>query len=134
MAEEVIWTGGRSPLYLLSYWVVCLILLLLFFLVITIPPALIVAALGVLKMYRKRYCVTTQRIKTEFGLLSRVVRDASLEKIQDTLVKQSILGRFLNYGDLYFSTAGSNDFEIIFESVSDPEGLKARIRDLKKAG
>ena len=126
MAEEVIWKGGRSPLSLLSYWIVGALTLIL------LGLGLIVILLGLIEMYRKRYSVTTERVKSEYGFLSTTVRDAELDKIQDTMVKQNFLGRLLNYGDLYFNTAGSTGYEIIFEKVANPEGLKTKIRDLKK--
>lgn len=126
MAEEVLWKGGRSPLSLLRYWVVG---------VITIPLLLlgfVVILLGLKKMFYTRYYVTTERIKTTQGLFSRVERDADLDKITDTLVKQNFWGRIFNYGDLYFSTAGSQGYEIVFYSVSNPNGIKNRIREVRK--
>jgi len=126
MAEEVVWKGTRSPLSLLSYWIVGILTLIL------LGLGLIIILLGIIKMYRRRYSVTTERVKSDEGFISHVTRDAELDKIQDTLVKQKFLGRILNYGDLYFSTAGSTSYEIAFENVADPEGLKTKIRDLKK--
>jgi len=126
MAEEVIWQGGRSPLSLLGYWIVG---------ILTLPLLLfgvLVIILGLVKMYRQRYYITSERVKHEFGFLSRVVRDAELDKIQDTLVVQNFFGRLLNYGDLHFSTAGSSGYEIVFNSVSRPEEIKAKIRELNK--
>ncbi|MDD5112148.1 MAG: PH domain-containing protein [Candidatus Altiarchaeota archaeon] len=126
MAEQIIWKGGRSPLSLLSYWIIGVLTLIL------LGLGLIVLLLGVIELYKKRYFVTTERVKSENGFLSRTVRDAELDKIQDTMVRQNFLGRLLNYGDLYFSTAGSGSYEIVFEKVADPEGLKTKIRELKK--
>jgi uncharacterized membrane protein YdbT with pleckstrin-like domain len=129
MAEEVVWKSARSPLSLLSYWIVGVVMVIT---IILSPIGLIVILLGVVRMYRRRYSVTTERVKSDDGFISHVTRDAELDKIQDTLVKQNFLGRILNYGDLYFSTAGSTGYEIMFDNVADPEGLKAKIRDLKK--
>ena len=126
MTEEILWQGGRSPLSLLSYWIVG---------VLTLPLlgfGLIIILLGVIKIYRKRYYITNERIKSEVGFLSRVMRDAELDKIQDTLVTQNIFGRLLNYGDLHFSTAGSGGYEIYFQSVANPEDIKSKVRDLRK--
>lgn len=126
MAEEIVWQGGRSPMSLLGYWIAGILTIIL------LGLGFIIILLGILKMQRPRYYVTNQRIKSEYGFLSRVIRDAELDKIQDTLVKQDLWGRLLNYGDLYFSTAGSGSYEIVFANVSNPEGLKATIRDLRK--
>lgn len=126
MAEEIVWKGGRSPMSLLGYWITGVLTLIL------LGLGLLIILLGVIKMYRQRYYVTTQRIKSEQGFISRVIRDAELDKIQDTLVKQDLWGRLFNYGDVYFSTAGAGGYEITFASVSNPEGLKETIRDLRK--
>jgi uncharacterized membrane protein YdbT with pleckstrin-like domain len=126
MTEEIVWQGGRSPMSLLGYWIAGILTIIL------LGLGFIIILLGILKMQRPRYYVTNQRIKSEYGFLSRVIRDAELDKIQDTLVKQDLWGRLFNYGDLYFSTAGSGSYEIIFANVSNPEGLKNTIRDLRK--
>jgi uncharacterized membrane protein YdbT with pleckstrin-like domain len=126
MAEEIIWKGGRSPLSLLRYWTIGILTLPL------LGLGIIIILLGVYRMYKKRYYVTSERVKTEVGFLSRTTRDAELNKIQDTYVKQSILGRVFNYGDLFFSTAGSSGYEITFHDVPNPEGLKATIREINK--
>ena len=126
MTEEIVWKGVKNPMSLLSYWIIGLLTIIL------LGLGLVIILLGVVEMYRRRYYVTNQRIKCEQGFLSRVVRDAELDKIQDTLVKQNIWGRLFNYGDVYFSTAGSGSYEIVFQSVSDPEGLKTLIRNLRK--
>ena len=126
MVEELIWKGGRSPMSLVRYWI---------FGVLTLPLlglGIIILLLGAFHIYRNRYSVTSERVKLEFGFLSRTVRDAELDKIQDTLVKQTLLGRLFNYGDLYFSTAGSSGYEITFHDVSNPEGIKSTIRGLNK--
>lgn len=126
MAEQIVWKGGRSPLSLLSYWIIGVLTIIL------LGLGLVILFLGVIEMYKKRYYITSERIKLETGFFSRVRVDAELDKIQDTLVKQNIWGRLFNYGDLYFSTAGSYGYEIVFQSVSGPEELKETIRNLKK--
>lgn len=126
MAEQIVWKGGRSPLSLLSYWIIGVLTIIL------LGLGLVILFLGVIEMYKKRYYITSERIKLETGFFSRVRVDAELDKIQDTLVKQNIWGRLLNYGDLYFSTAGSYGYEIVFQNVSGPEEIKETIRNLKK--
>ncbi|VVB53457.1 Bacterial PH domain protein [uncultured archaeon] len=129
MAEEVLWKGGVSPLSLLSYWVIGLVLTVT---IILSPIGLIVLLLGAIKMLRSNYEVTNERVKVSFGLISKVTREADVDRIQDILVQQGFLGRILNYGNLYFNTSGSTGYEMVFVNVADPNGLKEKFRQAKK--
>jgi len=126
MSEEVVWSGGLSPMSLLWYWILGILTIWI------LGLGLVFIVLGVLKMYSWRYEVTTERVKVTKGLISRSSREADLEKIQDILVQQKFWGRILNYGDVSFNTSGSAGYEIVFNNVSDPNGLKEKFREARK--
>ena len=126
MSEEIVWSGGRSPLSMIWYWLIGILTIWI------LGLGLIMIVLGIIKMKRLKYEVTTERVKVSRGLLSKTTREADLDKIQDMVIHQKFLGRILNYGDLYFNTAGSGGYEITFYDVSDPNGLKERLREARK--
>jgi hypothetical protein len=55
--------------------------------------------------YSQDYLVTTRRVLKVEGILNKRSADSSLEKINDAVLEQNLLGRMLNYGDLDILTA-----------------------------
>jgi hypothetical protein len=51
------------------------------------------------------YLVTTRRVIKVDGIFNKHTADSSLEKINDAVLDQNVLGRMLNYGDLDILTA-----------------------------
>ena len=78
------------------------------------------------------YVVTSRRVIQLSGVLTKVVIDSLLEKVNDLKTDQSLLGRMFGYGDvdiLTASEAGANDIRFI----ADPLGFKRAILDAKEA-
>lgn len=50
--------------------------------------------------------ITNKRIITKFGFISRETSEMNLQRIEGIMVKQSVLGRLFDFGDLYFSGTG----------------------------
>jgi uncharacterized membrane protein YdbT with pleckstrin-like domain len=70
---------------------------------------LLVIALGghdVVRWYLCRYVLTDQRILNLSGVVVRQVIDSPLDRIDDLLLVQSVLGAKLDYGDLVVLRAG----------------------------
>jgi hypothetical protein len=73
----------------------------------------------------EEYLITNRRvIKTE-GLIDKKEGDSSLEKINDAVLKQGILGRLLKYGDLEILTAN--------EDAIDRYQMLGHVVEFKKA-
>jgi hypothetical protein len=73
----------------------------------------------------EEYLITNRRvIKTE-GLIDKKEGDSSLEKINDAVLKQGILGRLFKYGDLEILTAN--------EDAIDRYTMLGHVVDFKKA-
>jgi len=125
MSEEVVWSGGLAPLSLYWYWILGLLTVWI------LGLGLVFIILGLLKMNRWKYELTTERLKVRYGFLSTTRREADLDRIQDVVIHQSFVGKILGYGSLYFNTSGTSGYEIIFDDVSNPEALKERFRELR---
>ena len=84
-------------------------------LVFLVPAARI--AWGFLSWRMNVYVLTNRRVIESTGVLSKRVADSSLEKLTDIVLKQSIFGRMLGYGDIIVLTAaaqaGINDLRQI---------------------
>ena len=151
MAEEVVWRGGPSPLSLLWHWFfglffwafgagLAVVLLALgvdllwaaLGLIVCLGLGFLVILSGLLGLVVWRYQITSERVKVVRGLVSRTIREADLEKIQDVAVQQHFWARILNYGTLSFNTAGSDSYEISFRDVNNPIVVKEKFREVKK--
>jgi hypothetical protein len=71
--------------------------------------ALLIALLWLVKIYiswySEDYLVTNRRVIKVEGIINKRSADSSLEKINDAVLEQDLLGRMLNYGDLDILTA-----------------------------
>jgi hypothetical protein len=71
--------------------------------------ALLISLLWLLKIYiswySEDYLVTNRRVIKVEGIINKRSADSSLEKINDAVLEQDLLGRLLNYGDLDILTA-----------------------------
>lgn len=104
-----------------------------------VPFVYLVALLAVPRLmwkilaWRNRvYVVTTRRVIQLSGVLTKVVIDSLLEKVNDLKTDQSLLGRIFGYGDveiLTASDAGRNDFK----RIAHPLAFKRAILDAKEA-
>lgn len=57
------------------------------------------------------YLVTTRRVLKVEGILRKRSADSSLEKINDAVLEQGVLGRMLGYGDLEILTAAETSVD-----------------------
>jgi Bacterial PH domain/Short C-terminal domain len=67
--------------------------------------ALLLLAKLYLSWYSEDYLVTNRRVLKVEGIINKRSADSSLEKINDAVLEQNLLGRMLNYGDLDILTA-----------------------------
>jgi uncharacterized membrane protein YdbT with pleckstrin-like domain len=80
----------------------------------------------------KVYVVTNLRVLKLEGLLSKSHRDASLDKINDLVMTQSMWGRLLGYGDVQILTANEAS-GMTFHNLQDPVGFKRQILQVRTA-
>jgi len=78
----------------------------------------------------KVYVVTNLRVLKLEGLLSKSHRDASLDKINDLVMSQSVLGRLLGYGDVQILTANESS-AMTFHKLHDPVAFKRQVLQVR---
>ncbi len=101
--------------------------LLLIFLI----PAVRIAW-GFLSWRMNVYVLTNRRVIESTGVLSKRVADSSLEKLTDIVLKQSILGRMLNYGDIIVLTAAAGAGISNLKQIRRPMDFKTQMLDAKE--
>ncbi|MDS0477803.1 PH domain-containing protein [Natrinema sp. 1APR25-10V2] len=136
--EEIRWQGGpriQTVLPSAAFAVVGTVALLAaialdflpVFAAVGIPLVVAPALWTYARVSRTAFVVTDAVAATRHGVLGRTVRTVSLERIQNTTVEQTPIGRFVGYGTVTIETASGT--EIAFWNVEEP----ARIRDRLEA-
>jgi len=90
---------------------------------------LVVVYLG---WYAEDYMVTNRRVLKVDGILRKRSADSSLEKINDAVLEQSVLGRMLGYGDLEILTAAETSVDQ-YHMLSNAQSFKRTMLDEKHA-
>jgi uncharacterized membrane protein YdbT with pleckstrin-like domain len=68
------------------------------------------------------YMLTNHRIVVRHGILSRYTESITLDRIQDSGVRQRILARLLHFGDVEIESAGRDGSEVL-RHIADPVGF-----------
>lgn len=105
-------------------------------------PLAVAAALSVFPLVRLMldwlhwwndiYAVTNRRIIQISGIINKHTIDSSLEKINDLVLSQSIMGRMLGYGDLEILT-GSEIGVNVLRRIAEPVRFKTEMLNQKEA-
>ena len=101
--------------------------LLLVFLVPTVR-----LAWGFLSWRMNIYVLTNRRVVESTGVISKRVADSSLEKLTDVVLKQSIFGRMLGYGDIVVLTAAAAAGINNLQQIRKPMAFKTAMVNAKE--
>jgi uncharacterized membrane protein YdbT with pleckstrin-like domain len=73
------------------------------------------------------YAITDRRVLISRGVLSRYTESITLDRIQDTSVSQSLLGRIFSAGNVEIESAGRDGAEMI-HLIPDPMGFSNQLQ------
>jgi hypothetical protein len=116
----------RRALLALPDWVLPLLA------VLYIVSAIYTLAMTLLRWLNSINLVTNRRVMHVRGILSKTTIDSSLEKVNDVLLNQPLLGRILGYGHLVIMTASETGLNAM-PYLPDPMGFKRALMDAKQA-
>ncbi len=96
---------------------------------------LLIPVAGFLRDYAvwlsEEYAITNRRVIQSEGVLSKHVIDSALDKLNDVVMKQSLLGRILDYGDIEVLT-GSETAVNAMQRVPHPAKFKTTMLNQKE--
>lgn len=119
------WKAPGSPAVWLAWFVVAGAAVALL-----VREALFVLSLG--------YRLTTQRLFIRRGIISRVTDQMELVRIDDVRLKQGIIDRLVNTGNVEVMGTDATDQALTLESISDPqqvvEALRLHVRGTRSKG
>ena len=80
---------------------------------------------------KRKYTVTNKRVSVEFGIVSKTSNEIRIQDIRSmNLTKKGISG-LAGIGRLEFSSAATDDAEVIFWNVPGAEKLRDTVRSLQ---
>ncbi len=86
----------------------------------------------------QRYRLTTQRLFIHRGIITREVDQMELMRVDDVRMRQGIINRLVNTGDIEIISTDATDKTVILRSVSDPatvtEALRRHVRGTRSKG
>ncbi len=80
----------------------------------------------------QHYLVTSRRVMKIDGIVNKRTADSSLEKINDAVLAQNVLGRLLGYGDLRILTAAETEVDV-FTMLAAAKEFKREMLNAKYA-
>ncbi|WP_129632625.1 PH domain-containing protein [Candidatus Oscillochloris fontis] len=83
-----------------------------------------------LRWNTEQYVITDRRVIQVRGIINKRVIDSSLEKINDVELRQSLIGRMMNFGTVEILTA-SDDGVNVMDRIEDPLEFKKAMLDAK---
>ena len=78
------------------------------------------------------YIITNRRVMQVEGIVNKVSKDSSLEKINDAVLRQGLFGRLLHFGDLSILTASDTTVDD-FKMLNDAANFKKAMLNAKYA-
>jgi uncharacterized membrane protein YdbT with pleckstrin-like domain len=84
------------------------------------------------KWSSEQYIITNRRVIKVEGFINKHVFDSSLEKVNDVVLNQDLLGRMLNYGNIEILT-GSDIGANKFTRIANPVEFKREMLNQKEA-
>ncbi len=91
---------------------------------------LLLFLLALSRVLASEYFVTNQRVYIKYGLLAKRAFEIKIEWITDVVVRQGVMGKILNYGNIIISISGQYTGSVIMAGVSDPMHIKTIIDDI----
>jgi hypothetical protein len=84
-----------------------------------------------LDWFNERYVVTNRRVMLIRGIINKHVSDSALEKVNDVVLVQSVIGRLMAFGDVEIIT-GSDIGVNLFRRITRPVDFKREMLNQKE--
>ena len=151
-AEPILWSGKPSQWHFFGQWLVGLLFAgaltaLIFFLRVPLARSLpgsmpwayglpVLAFLAVIisiaaRRESQRYCVTAKRVILEIGLLAKSSNEIRVQDIRSINVRKRGIGGLFGVGNVEFSSAATDDADVIFFMVAGADAVRDLVRKLQ---
>ncbi len=121
--EQTVWQGRPSQIVNFNVFLVCLLLCWL------IVP-IFIAIWKWLEVRCLTYELTSQRLKTASGILTKKTDELELYRIKDTSLVEPFFFRLFSVGNVVLMTSDRSTPELTIEAIPDAENVREQIRSL----
>lgn len=146
--EQALWQGSVSHFHYLGKWFFTVILLgaLCGSFFLGFPDlavilwggraALLVVALGLvlwiqLDRSRRKYAVTNKRVSAEFGIVNKNSNEVRVQDVRSINLRKTGVSGLLGIGTVEFSSAATDDADVIFWNIADAIKVRDLVRSLQ---
>lgn len=105
--------------------------------IIQVGGLALAAYLVMLMLFRRYswlYTIDAESIESSHGLIARRVQSIRIRDLRNINIRQTVMQRLLDVGDVEFSSAAGGDVEVIFYGAPDPMGLKEYVQGRQRQG
>lgn len=120
--ENILFIG--SPAWIGYFWFFVIAIITIWTIIIPI------IVIGFIYLHRSSttYAITNKRVMRRSGILSEDVKSSTFKHITSLRVKQGIIGKIFNFGDIIIDTSGSGlGIEFIWHYVNNHINVKNEI-------
>ena len=96
--------------------------------VIAVLLQMIAFLIAMMRLQSTLYTVTSQRVMTEQGILSKSLSEIDLRYIDDTQFFQNLTGRILGIGNVTLVSSDKAFPTTVLHGIADPRGIREMIR------
>jgi uncharacterized membrane protein YdbT with pleckstrin-like domain len=146
--EETLWSGSVSQWHYAGKWFLAVMLLIILAATFFVHPIddptaqwiirgiLLLGALlliGWIRLDRsaRKYVVTNRRVSVEYGIISKQSTELRIQDIRSINLTTSGLAGLAGIGRVEFSSAASDDAEVIFWNTPGAEKIRDLVRSLQ---
>lgn len=146
--EEVLWSGSVSHWHYAGKWLFVVMflsaLLATFFIHLFDDATVLWIVRGVLALValillvwirldrsRRKYTVTNERVSVEFGIVSKRSNELRIQDIRSINLTTAGLSGLVGIGRVEFSSAATDDADVIFWNTPGAEKIRDLVRSLQ---
>jgi uncharacterized membrane protein YdbT with pleckstrin-like domain len=151
--EETVWSGSVSQWHYAGKWFSVVVLFAVcigtFFVQRLLDPmtmnptvlwiirgVLVLVALILISWIRldrsgRKYTITNKRVSVEYGIISKQSTELRVQDIRSINLTTTGLSGLVGIGRVEFSSAASDDAEVVFWNVPDAEKIRDLVRSLQ---
>ena len=147
-SERILWSGHQSHWYYLGHWIVGLLVVaalaagVYFYRFnlthwmpwvygVPIVALLIVMAIVAFKRRERTYRVTNHRVISILGMVTTDTRELRIQDIRSMNVSKGGITGLLGVGKVEFSSAATDDADIIFYQIGGADKVRDLVRSLQ---
>jgi membrane protein YdbS with pleckstrin-like domain len=86
-----------------------------------------------LRIYSRRYRLTSQRLFIEVGILSRTIDQSELIRVDDVRVHKTLFDRIFGLGTVTLISTDVSNREVVIEGVASPDTVAEAVRGHMRA-